>query len=88
MKVKLKRWHGVAVWKWDVEDDVCGICRMAYDACCPDCTMPGDNCPPVWGECNHAFHIHCAMKWLASQAQAGGGAPCPMCRRDFKFKES
>jgi anaphase-promoting complex subunit 11 len=78
----------VAVWKWDVEDDVCGICRMAYDACCPDCTVPGDNCPHTGGQCNHAFHIHCAMKWLGSQAQPNGTAPCPMCRRDFKFKES
>lgn len=40
------RWHGVAIWKWDVNDDVCGICRLAFDACCPDCTVPGDNCSP------------------------------------------
>lgn len=40
------RWHGVAVWKWDVNDDVCGICRLAFDACCPDCTVPGDSCSP------------------------------------------
>lgn len=40
------RWHGVAVWKWDVNEDVCGICRLAFDACCPDCTVPGDNCSP------------------------------------------
>lgn len=43
------RWHGVAVWKWDVNEDVCGICRLAFDACCPDCTVPGDNCSP--GKC-------------------------------------
>ncbi|CAN0467842.1 unnamed protein product, partial [Ectocarpus sp. 8 AP-2014] len=41
-----RRWHGVAVWKWDVNEDVCGICRLAFDACCPDCTVPGDNCSP------------------------------------------
>ena len=27
------------------EDDVCGICRVAYDGCCPDCKTPGDECP-------------------------------------------
>jgi anaphase-promoting complex subunit 11 len=27
MKVKIKRWHGVATWKWEIDEDVCGICR-------------------------------------------------------------
>lgn len=44
--VSQRRWHGVAVWKWDVNEDVCGICRLAFDACCPDCTVPGDSCSP------------------------------------------
>jgi len=39
------RWHGVASWTWDAHDDACGICRMAFDGCCPDCKMPGDDCP-------------------------------------------
>lgn len=43
---RVTRWHGVAVWKWDVNEEVCGICRLAFDACCPDCTVPGDNCSP------------------------------------------
>lgn len=39
------RWHGVASWTWDAHDDACGICRMAFDGCCPDCKNPGDGCP-------------------------------------------
>lgn len=27
------------------DEDVCGICRVAYDGCCPDCKLPGDDCP-------------------------------------------
>jgi anaphase-promoting complex subunit 11 len=27
------------------EDDVCGICRVAFEACCPACKTPGDDCP-------------------------------------------
>lgn len=27
------------------EDDVCGICRQAFEGCCPDCRVPGDDCP-------------------------------------------
>ncbi|CAJ1977894.1 unnamed protein product [Sphenostylis stenocarpa] len=39
------RWHAVAWWTWDAQDETCGICRMAFDGCCPDCKLPGDDCP-------------------------------------------
>ena len=39
------RWIGVATWRWVANDDNCGICRMAFDGCCPDCKTPGDDCP-------------------------------------------
>jgi anaphase-promoting complex subunit 11 len=29
----------------DEEDDVCGICRLAFESTCPDCKIPGDDCP-------------------------------------------
>ena len=38
-------WKAVATWKWIANDDSCGICRMPFDACCPDCKIPGDDCP-------------------------------------------
>jgi len=43
------RWHGVATWRWDVNDERCGICYSAFEACCPDCSAPGDDCPPGKG---------------------------------------
>lgn len=55
MKVKIKNWHAIAQWRWDAgsedaneadgEGDVCGICRVPYEGCCPACKMPGDDCP-------------------------------------------
>ena len=27
------------------DDDVCGICRLAFESCCPECKVPGDDCP-------------------------------------------
>lgn len=27
------------------EDDVCGICQNAFEGCCPNCKVPGDDCP-------------------------------------------
>ncbi|XP_052281574.1 anaphase-promoting complex subunit 11-like isoform X1 [Dreissena polymorpha] len=79
-----KSWTAVATWRWVANDDNCGICRMAFDGCCPDCKLPGDDCPLVWGECSHCFHIHCIVKWLNSQQV---NQLCPMCRQDWKFKE-
>lgn len=43
MKVKIKCWNGVATWLWVANDENCGICRMAFNGCCPDCECP---CPP------------------------------------------
>lgn len=46
MKVKVKSWTAVAVWKWVANDETeCGICRLPFDGCCPDCRLPGDDCP-------------------------------------------
>ncbi len=55
MKVTVKHWHAVAQWRWDTgasesegsdeNEDVCGICRVPYEGCCPSCKMPGDVCP-------------------------------------------
>src|SRR3546814_10313703 len=103
----LHRWHAVAVWKWGIDEDVCGICRMPFEACCPGVAYPGDDCPPgrrvsndrcwwlcdnkmtmhvlwgaVWGECAHAFHMQCIMKWL--QTQQNVKQDCPMCRQPWK----
>ncbi|XP_008548573.1 anaphase-promoting complex subunit 11 isoform X1 [Microplitis demolitor] len=77
-------WTGVSTWRWIANDDNCGICRMPFDASCPDCKTPGDDCPLVWGQCSHCFHIHCIMKWLHSQQTS---SLCPMCRQEWKFKE-
>ena len=45
MKVTIKEWNAVASWRWDMpEDDLCGICRVQFDATCPTCKYPGDEC--------------------------------------------
>ena len=45
MKVRIKKWHAVATWRWDMpEDEVCGICRVQFDGTCPTCKFPGDDC--------------------------------------------
>lgn len=83
MKIKVESCTMVAEWAWDVKegDDVCGICHSAYDGCCPNCKRPGDDCPLVWGECSHVFHLHCILTWFRSSTR---GESCPMDRTPWQ----
>jgi anaphase-promoting complex subunit 11 len=83
--INIRRWQGVGVWTWNAgdKDDVCGICRVAFDACPPEAKFPGDDSPVVWGQCGHAFHLQCITKWLNSQAEQR----CPICRGAWEFKQ-
>ena len=45
MKVKIKKWYSVASWHWQTNDENCGICRYSFEACCSNCSIPGDDCP-------------------------------------------
>ena len=41
----------------DEEDDVCGICRLAFESTCPECKIPGDDCPLSTFPCYHPLHL-------------------------------
>jgi anaphase-promoting complex subunit 11 len=48
MKVKIKAYHALATWKWDLPDDAddtCGICRVNFEGTCSKCKYPGGDCP-------------------------------------------
>ncbi|PVU92122.1 hypothetical protein BB561_004032 [Smittium simulii] len=78
MKITLKQYNGVATWRWNTEtEDICGICRLEFDACCPQCLFPGETCPIVEGTCGHIFHKHCIEKWSNSDKN---NKSCPMDR--------
>ncbi|RKP04197.1 hypothetical protein CXG81DRAFT_23150 [Caulochytrium protostelioides] len=87
MKVTITEWHGAAYWRWntDEDDDICGICRHSFEAACPDCQLPGDNCPPLWGECSHVYHMHCIHKWISQEASKG---QCPLDRQPWEDKRA
>lgn len=47
MRVKINEWRTFSHWKWDGCDveDLCGICQNYLDNSCPNCSLPGDDCP-------------------------------------------
>jgi len=83
MKITVKAFHAVGEWRWETTEEACAICFQPFDGCCESCRFPGEECPPVWGECDHHFHIHCITRWLSQDNKN-----CPMCRREFKFKQN
>jgi len=85
IRVRLKRFHGVAKWSWNANDDVCGICQSAFEGTAPGVKYPGEDCPVVWGQCGHAFHLQCVSKWLQS---ANSKNSCPICRQEWEFGQN
>jgi anaphase-promoting complex subunit 11 len=83
LKVKVTSCRFVASWRWTVAetDEVCGICRMPFEDCCPSCKFAGDECPPLVGACKHAYHLHCIHNWLAAKDKE---QVCPLCRRTWE----
>lgn len=33
--VRIERFHGVAKWSWNANDEVCGICQAAFEGAAP-----------------------------------------------------
>jgi anaphase-promoting complex subunit 11 len=93
LKVRILRFHGVAFWTWgaNTKDDVCSICQNAFEGVCPGVKFPGEDCPVVWGKCQHAFHLQCINTWLTSTnttASATIKNSCPICRQEWEFSSS
>ena len=102
LKINIRSWSGVAVWKWLANDDTCGICRVAFDGCCPDCKFAGDDCPLVSVirifahsfDDGHYFQVwgECTHCFHIHCIEKWLGTQqtqhqCPMCRQDWKYKE-
>ncbi|EOB13234.1 Anaphase-promoting complex subunit 11 [Nosema bombycis CQ1] len=73
VEFKIKNVYLTYNWKWNVDEEICGICQQGFDQMCPKCVHPIE-CKPCVGECKHTFHVHCLDQWLLKRNI------CPMCR--------
>jgi len=79
--IALKQWNATALWAWDIQADVCSICRNLVMVPCLDCTgKPNCDCTISWGECMHAFHTHCLQRWLKIRSA------CPVDNTPWQLK--
>ncbi|KAJ3440746.1 anaphase-promoting complex subunit 11 [Anaeramoeba flamelloides] len=85
LKVKINSWKTVGSWTWGAGDEICAICQMPLDGCSPESNFPGDDCPIVYGSCDHPFHLVCINKWINSGGEATD--KCPLCRKAWSFRE-
>ncbi|KAH9411082.1 anaphase-promoting complex protein [Ordospora pajunii] len=76
--IKIKKVYPVYAWKWNIDDDICGICQQGFDQVCSKCKHPID-CKPCTGKCRHTFHVHCLSLWLQQKKV------CPMCRMLWEY---
>ncbi|XP_055915827.1 RING-box protein 2 [Eupeodes corollae] len=83
----LKKWNAVAMWSWDVECDICAICRVQVMDACLRCqaenkreVLGRQDCVVVWGECNHSFHHCCMSLWVKQNNR------CPLCQQEWSIQ--
>ncbi|KFD57902.1 hypothetical protein M514_01135 [Trichuris suis] len=90
-RFQIKKWNVVAMWSWDTNADNCAICRNHIMEVCIQCQVAQDTdeegnktkeeCTVAWGECNHAFHLHCISRWLKTRNV------CPLDNLEWKYKK-
>ncbi|MES1907130.1 MAG: proline iminopeptidase-like protein [Cercozoa sp. M6MM] len=84
---ELTEWNAVAMWSWDIDTDICAICRNHIQDRCIDCQANPDShlaseCTMAIGTCSHAYHFHCISRWLTSRNA------CPICNQDWHFQRT
>ena len=79
-RFEVKQWNAIGLWSYDMNTDICAICKENIHSPCIECTANTVSIPTIemaerdekikkmctvaFGKCKHAFHWHCIDKWL------------------------
>jgi len=80
--LNIKKYNTVSTWTWNVNNEMCSICRTNLSQHCIECQLdpPGDDeCKVAWGKCNHAYHFHCVSRWLNTRNV------CPLDGQEWEY---
>ena len=83
LSIKTKNVNLISSWKYDCDQEHCGICRQTFQHGCPNCDSP-NYCPIAFGTCKHVFHFHCISQWLQ---QSASNYTCPLDRNKFELEK-
>lgn len=86
-KIELINWKVMGIWKFNIAEDECQICKSMFVEQCIQCSISNKNnsvCNVVKGKCGHAFHKHCIDKCLSSLKS--NAQICPICTTPWSIE--
>ncbi|XP_037959483.1 RING-box protein 1A-like [Teleopsis dalmanni] len=80
-RIEIRKLMPVAGWSYELELDICAICRNENTERCIQCqaARSEEECATIQGNCKHIFHKHCIARWLEHRNV------CPLDNQDWTY---
>ena len=93
VKVRLRKWMPVAVWRFGAPGaidriETCPICQNAIAIRCIECQCDEKRkCGISYGICGHMFHVCCIGDWIEQAKKTEIAANCCMCNQPWELSK-
>src|SRR3989338_2292987 len=86
VKVKIRKWMPVAIWKFGGSMDHCPVCQNNLAIRCIECQVDETRkCGLSYGVCGHIFHTCCIGGWAQTGKAGGAEIRCPLCSHPWEL---